>query len=112
MRFVVQIAMPVAKKSGSSVHSTHPNPMPEANPGQSCSWRPRRRSRALLSTAEEVSRNRLDDFTHDLLSAAHKPLLALPIFTGQDGFQIPLKVFKVILCSDFPGFHIVHHFPQ
>src|SRR5215813_5916367 len=58
------------------------------------------------------SSNWLDDFAHGLLSAAQKPLLALPIFTGQDGFQIPLKVFKVILCSDFPGFHIVHHFPQ
>ena len=33
MRFVVQIAMPVAKESA-LVHTTYPNPRPEANPGQ------------------------------------------------------------------------------
>jgi hypothetical protein len=63
MRFVVQIAMPVAKKSGSSVHSTHPNPMPEAKPGQSCSERPRWRAtlyfqlrRRFLVTGSMISR--------------------------------------------------------
>jgi len=36
----------------------------------------------------------------------------LPPFTGCDGFQVSLKILKVILCSDFLALHIIHHFPE
>jgi hypothetical protein len=36
----------------------------------------------------------------------------LPPFTSRDGFQILLKILKVILCGDFLGFHIIHHLPE
>ena len=36
----------------------------------------------------------------------------LPPFTSRDGFQISLKILKVILCGDFLGFHIIHHLPE
>ena len=36
----------------------------------------------------------------------------LPPSAGRDGLQISLKILKVILCSDFLGFHIIHHFPK
>src|SRR6266852_8984480 len=36
----------------------------------------------------------------------------LPPFTSRNGFQISLKILKVILCGDFLGFHIIHHLPE
>ncbi len=31
---------------------------------------------------------------------------------GRDGFQVSLKILKVILCRDFLAFDIIHHFPE
>lgn len=36
----------------------------------------------------------------------------LPPFTCGDGLQISLKILKIVLCSDFLGFHVIHHFPE
>jgi hypothetical protein len=51
-----------------------------------------------------MKRQRLD--RHRL--AARCPRRLLPPFTGRDGIQVSLKILKVILCSDFLGFYMIH----
>ncbi len=40
-----------------------------------------------------------------------KRAAATTAFTCGDGFQVSLKILKIVLCSDFLGFQVIHHFP-
>jgi hypothetical protein len=64
MRFVVQTAIPVPKKSASSVQMPQASPRAQASMGQSVSSRPRKRSRAsLYKDGINIRTNRLDEFS-------------------------------------------------
>ena len=132
MRFVVQTPMQVAKKSASSVYTAHPNPLGCCQQGpviliMTTQAEPRFASNRvggfsllLDNFAQAVQglgnivglASRRQESRYGLLVSGANRFSRLAIFTGRDGFQVPPKVLKVILCSDFPGFHIVHHFPR
>ncbi len=46
------------------------------------------------------------------LCPERRPRSRLPPVTGREGFQVSLKILKVILCSDFLALDIIHHFPD